>query len=174
MESRNQPHRLYDLEELRWRPSTRSDRIVFEPRLGRILAEWDGTRYMAGSAAKRGGVDCVRFVCSVLDELQPAVRADLETLPEDAALHDRDAAIRGMRRIRSRYNAQVVRGVDVEPGDVLASGPADGGPGHALIVGPHRTLWHSTSGTGVARMGWSFANHIHKVFRVYRLNEVGT
>lgn len=162
-------HRLYDLEELRWRPSTRASAPRFEARLGRILAEWEGTPYFAGSGAKRGGTDCVRFVVSVLDELLGRETPDIETLPEDVALHDRTAAIRGMKAIRRRYNGQTVVGIDVEPGDVLVSGPAEGGPGHAMIVGPGRTLWHSTSAAGVARVGWSFANHVHKVFRIYRL-----
>lgn len=126
--------------------------------LERALARWDGTPYRVGQQAPAvdgvgGGVDCVRFVCAVLDELLGR-RTPITTLPQDAALHARESAIAAMHQIRKLYlpNEPVEDGT-VEPGDLLITAPPGGGPGHALIAGPRRwELWHAT-GLCVHRTG---------------------
>lgn len=149
-------------------------RMVWRQRVGTerleaILAGWAGTPYMAGQAQRGVGVDCVRFVCAVLDELQGVVR-EVATLPSDAAMHTRRGAIGVMRTIRKRFAPNdPVRDGSLEPGDVIVVGPSDGGPGHAMIVGTRKNeLWHST-GRNVHRSGLAFAQGYNRVFRVYRM-----
>ena len=136
-----------------------------------VLESWRDTPYMAGQRCKKGGVDCVRFVCAVLDEITGTDHS-VVTLPQDAALHARREAIRAMSRIRHLYSAATIRGLVVEPGDVIVMAPARGGPSHAAIVGPRlNTVWHATPG-GVAQtscegiLGCDF-----ELNRIYRLKD---
>lgn len=140
-----------------------------EARLGEVLRSWDRTPYHAGWAAKGQGVDCVRFVCAVLDELH-GTRTPLSTLPPDASLHDARGSAAALRTIRALFpEHETVRSGPLQPGDVLVTGPSDGGPGHAMIAGPLRnSLWHST-GRGVQRTGLRYAGLTHnRLFRIYR------
>lgn len=118
--------------------------------LAAVLAGWKGTAYQPGAQERGEGVDCVRFVCAALDELR-GTKTPIETLPQDAALHDPAQARAAMLRLRRAYGP--ADRVDllgdtlmVEPGDVLVTGRAGGGPGHAMIVGAQRnTLWEATA-----------------------------
>lgn len=74
-----------------------------------------------------------------------------------------------MRQIMERYprHEEVTDGW-VEPGDVLVTGPRNGGPGHMMIVGPRaNTVWQASSDhvhyTGLA------LPYTSKLFRVYRM-----
>jgi cell wall-associated NlpC family hydrolase len=134
------------------------DTLTTEARaaLDAALRSWDGTPYLPGQQAKgpKGGVDCVRFVAAVLDELYGKV-TPIETLPQDAALHARATAVLAMKRIITLYRPnERVADDTIEPGDVLVTSQPGGGPGHALIAGPRRwTLWESTL-DGVHFTGW--------------------
>lgn len=153
--------RLADFE---WRPLPE-----IEPRLQEVLHAWDRTPYHAGWQAPGLGVDCVRFVCGVLDALH-GTSTPLATLPPDAAMHDPKGAARTMRLIRKSFpEHETIRSGHLEPGDVIVAGPAVGGPGHAMIAGYQRnTIWHST-GIGVQRTGLGFVCSYHsRVFRIYR------
>lgn len=156
--------------KLEWRELGGFDgAAVAQERLARILESWDGTPYSAGNQMKgpQGGVDCVRFVCGVLDELYGWRRSDLPELPNDVALHSRESAIASMKFIRRLYepNASVEDG-RLEPGDVIVAAMLGGGPGHALIVGARpNTIWHATgrrvqmAGIGMFQGGcsdWSY------------------
>lgn len=141
----------------------------YETRLAAILASWNGTPYMAGQQCRGVGVDCVRFVCAVLDELYRQEPVPIETLPSDAALHARESAIGAMKKIRDCYmpNDAIEDGT-MEPGDILVTGPANGGPGHAMIVGTRpNQLWHA-AGDGVHVTALHASVH---VFRVYRMRD---
>ena len=142
-------------------------------RLAEILSSWEGTRYWPNQCAKGAGVDCVRFVCSVMDELRGLSLPDPETLPQDSAMHNRAGAIATMKTIKQRYApiAQVSDG-SLEPCDILVTGPPGGGPGHGLIVGPERNqIWHATA-LRVQRCGLSFADGDYsKIFAVYRCGD---
>lgn len=136
------------------------------------IEHWEGTPYVLGSQApgRSGGTDCVRFMAAVLDRLFWK-RTAIETLPQDQALHDRAGAIAAMLSIRKLYMPnRVVRDGTLEPGDVLVLGPRNGGPGHVMIAGADRFLWHAEGPGGeVVRTGLSSPL---KLFRVYRASSI--
>lgn len=144
---------------------------LWEARLEELLLSWERTLYMPGQQRRGVGVDCVRFVAAVLDELLARPATPLETLPSDASLHNRAGALRGMRRLRELFmpNRPISEGEPVEPGDVVVTGPLGGGPGHAMIVGARPRLWHSS----VSSVHWTGlrAPKGHRVFRVYRMDD---
>lgn len=114
--------------------------------LAAALLPWEGTPYLVGQQTRGAGVDCVRFVCGVLDELY-GKKTPIETLPQDAALHVPGRATVAMGRIWKLYqpNIEVLDGT-IEPGDILITGRLGAGPGHAMIAGPRRwILWESTN-----------------------------
>lgn len=141
-------------------------------RFARILASWEWTRYLPGCQAKgaTGGVDCVRFVAGVLDELYGFARVPIDRLPQDIALHRPKGARAAMRKILRIYSPhERVTGIAVQPADILVVGEPRGGPGHAMIVGPRRnTLWHATP-IGVHYTGFGqYAGRavVHEVYRM--------
>ena len=141
-------------------------------RLARILASWEGTRYLEGCQGKAQGVDCVRFVAAVLDELYGFARVPTDRLPQDIALHRPGSARAAMRKILRIYSPnERVSGITTQPGDVFVIGEPDGGPGHAMIVGPRKnTLWHATP-IGVHYTGWGQYAGQAVVHEVYRLSD---
>lgn len=156
--------------ELVWTPYSDRKPSLMTHTLGGVLAGWKGTPYRSGQQCKGYGVDCVRFVCAVLDELEGKSRG-FKTLPPDAALHAPEVARLVMRRImRTFWPWDSVLDGTAEPGDVLVAGPRHGGPGHAIIVGPTRnTLWEATY-PRVRQTGWGLQGSIHnKLFRVLRM-----
>jgi cell wall-associated NlpC family hydrolase len=148
-----------------WRP------IAPEPTaaLARALARWDGTPYVPGAQARGAGVDCVRFVAAVLDELRRRV-TPIETLPNDAALHAPGPARAAMLRLRRAYGpSALVHDDSLEPGDVVVTGVEGGGPGHALIAGDRPNVLWESPGQGVRRVGLSALRRAGVVvFAVYR------
>lgn len=160
---------ITDITYFKWRPLLleHGDAAAVTQRIEGILESWIDTPYMRGQCAKKQGVDCMRFVTAVFDELYRGVRPRLPNIPQDASLHNRQLAWSTMRAIMRAYGPakHVVDGV-VEPGDVVVSGPLNGGPGHAIFVaGKPSTMVHSANRsvtrTGVAVIG-------QKVFRIYR------
>lgn len=139
-------------------------------RIEGILQSWKGTPYYLGQQCKGIAVDCVRFVCAVLDELYQQPYQEIEHLPDDIAFHSREKAIDAMRlMLRLFPNHTSVRGYEVEPGDVLVCGSKSGGPGHAMIAGTQQsTLWHSNSHK-VVQTGLAFPQagmyHLHRILR---------
>ena len=137
-------------------------------RLREEFQSWEGTPYIPDQQAKGVGVDCVRFVCAIMDALRGTTQK-IETLPADVALHNRAGAFSVMRKIMRLYEPFMALGPHnpfVYPGDVLITGKA--GPGHAMIVGPDpNTIWHATS-PRVQRTGFTLPSN-ERVFRVYRL-----
>lgn len=117
------------------------------------LLAWEDTPYRRGQQCKGAGVDCVRFVAAVLDELA-GTRTAIEALPDDQSFHDRDGAVRAMLRFSHLFGMRPVSVLEAQPGDVLITAPPGGGPGHALIVGAHPTLWEAGY-PRVRRCGWA-------------------
>lgn len=108
---------------------------------------------MDGQQAKGRGVDCVRFVAAVLDEMQ-GTRTELEKLPRDAAFHAREKCFTAFRLFIRQFDGyEIPEGEPVQPGDVLVVGPVTGGPGHAIIVGKDGQLWHSAGSVTRTGMG---------------------
>lgn len=112
-------------------------------RLEAVLQSWAGTPYMHGQQCKGAGVDCVRFVFAVLDELL-GVTTPVVTLPPDVCVHAPEKAEEHVERLRACYDCAEVPLDAIEPGDVVVSGPVKGGPGHVFIMGEGRVLWHAT------------------------------
>lgn len=145
---------------------------IAQARLQRILEAWEGTPYVPGQQMKGAGVDCVRFVCAVLDELYGFSRSKIEDLPGDIALHSRGTAVAAMKLIMSIYEPNMsIDDGSLEPGDILVVAPPAGGPGHAMIVGGRENeLWHSTQHR-VQMTGIGFitaAYHGWRLFGAYR------
>ena len=139
---------------LRWKESG----IGFEPRLAEILEKWRGTPYMLGQQTPGVGVDCVRFVTAVWDELLRRPPYKTERLPMDAALNNKARAQEFMRLVLTHY-APIEDITEMtqfaEPGDLFVTRSRGGGPGHVIIVGPRRnTVWQAGS-QAVAQGGWS-------------------
>jgi len=120
-----------------------SENLAVSERLGRVLYEWQDTPHMAGQQCKGKGVDCVRFVAGVLDEMQ-GTSTPTEHLPQDASFHVREKCILAFRRFLTTFQGiELPEGSPVQPGDVIVTGPASGGPGHAIIVGTDGRLWQT-------------------------------
>lgn len=139
-------------------------------RLESVLQGWKGTRYGLGQQCKGMAVDCVRFVCAVLDEMYQQPYQDIEFFQDDMAFHSRAAALGAFRTILRLYPEHTaLQGNEVEPGDVLICGSKSGGPGHAMIAGTRQSiLWH-TDGHSVVQTGLVFPQagmyHLHRILR---------
>ena len=128
--------------EFKWRSLDPSA----EEKLNLILERWRGTPYSEGAWAPSVGVNCVRFVCAIADHMFGRPRLPIAHVPADQALHAPVSARAAMRFLMRRYDARTVKDGCLEPGDVLATGPAGGGPGHAIIAGIRPTqMWQSTA-----------------------------
>lgn len=158
----------YEIQPWSWRPL----QTKAMDDLDRILREWKDTPYISCGTEKGVGVDCVRFVCAVLDEWFGQERVDLDRLPPDTAMHNRAGAVKTMRKIVRRYEpVEDVLGKDndIYPGDVIVVGGA--GPGHAMIVGAQRnTLWQSSL-HGVHYTGIALAVDHEHLFAHFRIQE---
>jgi hypothetical protein len=139
--------------------------------LKRVLLEWEGTPYFAGSAIKQGGVDCVRFICALFKELegQPLNNEIIKLLPPDAAMHTKSGSIRVMKYILKLLDPiyEIVPPF-VEPGDILVVGPTNGGPGHAMIVSPWKNVLVHAGTSEVCKTGFHLSVHYQKIFHVFR------
>jgi len=155
---------------LKWEPMPWAP---VQERLKQVLGPWLGTPYMKGQRCKGSGVDCVRFVTGVLDELYGFERVSAPKLPQDVALHSRATAIGAMKALLEIYPFhEEVTGPMIQPGDIIVVGPLKGGPGHVMIVGPRRnTLWHSHQPIGVQITGLAFNEQEQEVFKIYRLQD---
>jgi len=137
-----------------------------------VLTSWLNTPYAVGQQTKGSGVDCVRFVCAVLDELQGRDFREIPKLPPDASLHDRASSFRVMRMILEKYQPlENITNGTLEPGDALVLGPPNGGPGHAMFAGVvPNTLYHATP-AGVHQCGLTFSAAYCKLFRIFRCQQ---
>ena len=130
---------------------SKDENLAVEARLMAILRSWDGTPHMDGQQCCGVAVDCVRFVSAVLDELS-GTRTELERLPQDASFHNADICWKALRQFMQAFPSTDVGRGSVQPGDVLITGPKNGGPGHAIVVGADQALWHC-DGETVTRVG---------------------
>lgn len=127
-------------------------------RMASILDSWRGTPYLDAHDRKGVGVDCVRFVDKVLQELFRISLDPLPKLPAATSLHSPRGVALMTRLMRSRFGCETIRRptrADLEVGDVvLESDSSRPLGGHALIVGPGMRLWHSDSEVGVGTASW--------------------
>lgn len=140
-------------------------------KLSRVLDSWLGTPYMAGNAAKGAGVDCIRFVCSALDEMYGFQREKFERLPLDIALHRPATARAALRRILTIYEPhERVDDGSLEPGDIVVVSPSDSaGPSHAKIAGTSRNVLYHATADGIVKCG--IVERTGSPFAVYRLRD---
>lgn len=139
-------------------------------RLGQVLESWEGTPYMSGQRCRGVGVDCVRFVVAVLDELTGR-HTDIRTIPPDTCLHAPAKAREAAERLSLAFEADRVTDA-LEAGDVIVTGPVGGGPGHVMIVGHRKSeVWHA-SYPMVHKVGLRGVYLCgHQVFDVFRLRD---
>lgn len=147
-----------------WRPL--QDEGVLA-RFREVLLSWEGTPYREGQQMKRQGVDCVRFVVGVSDEMRGR-RTTLQRLPADRSLHNKEGAESALRTIlRTCAPLIEVTNGKVEPGDTFVTAPLGGGPGHGLLAGfDPFTLWHVDRAAGVVRTGAGLQDH--RLVKIYR------
>jgi hypothetical protein len=124
---------------------------------------------MAGQQVKGVGVDCVRLICRILDELHGLEETPLANIPADASMHDRAGTQRVMLAIMHAYQPWIrVEDNSIEPGDIVVVGPPAGGPGHGMMVTTRRnTLIHADQNE-VTLAGMGFFAEQQKVFGVFR------
>lgn len=142
-------------------------------RMATVFAAWIGTPYMKGCSKRgcRGGVDCLRFVAGVQNDLDRADRLPPARLPQDLAMRDPARAGLVVRQFIRAYDGYVVRDGSAEPGDIGVIARPGEGPGHGITIGPKpNTYWESDGGVGrgsVRMLGWSL-NAGATLVRLYR------
>jgi len=155
---------------LQWQEAT----LPYADRLRTILESWKDTPYMVCQQEKGVGVDCVRFVAAVWDEMRATPGEQIPRLSRDASLNNPRKTTEFMRMLLDRYapieeltNKQYV----VEPGDVLVVRAKGGGPGHVILVGPDRnTTWQAGS-RKVIRSGWTLLDRFQILSHWFRYGD---
>ena len=149
--------------------SWRSLDPAIEAHVSRVLENWIGTPYRDGQQVPGVGTDCVRFVTGCIDQLQGREIQPIPKLPNDASLHNREAAMRVMRIIISLYEPlEEVKDGTLEPGDIIIVGPPKGGPGHAMFVGVRKNTLCQATQHGVQLCGLAFPIQYCKLFHIFR------
>ena len=137
-----------------------------------ILWRWRGTPYRVNRCREQSGVDCVRFVVAVLEELYRGEFGEMDKVPHDISFHDPEGARASMRnlirQLRERMGCwaeDVTAGLTVQAGDVVVVGPEHGGPGHLMIVGMGKRIFHSVWNAEVCPTGLTLRYPLHRIFR---------
>lgn len=163
----------YDSMGLSWKPLDFEGSDIVTRRIEKACRKWEHTPYMAGQQTPGAGVDCVRFVCAVLDELYGVTNVIPREI-QDRSLHDPEGAKRITRMVRNYYPDHTDLEVGdrcVEPGDVLVTGHALGGPGHAILVGGQpNTMWQAFR-RAVRMGGLSLISHYQQICVIIRPNK---
>lgn len=125
-----------------------------ERRLQDVLNKWEGTEYSEGSQVAGQAADCFRAICGIGEEFHGKEPLPLPDIPADACMNDPQKARSAMRSVLKHYGAVRQDGL-IHPGCFVITSPVGvlTGPGHAMIVGPNKTLWHMTQQTGFVRTG---------------------
>lgn len=145
---------------------------VAQATLAAELCRWEGTPYLPGSCAPGpgGGVDCVRFVVAVWNAL---ARVDVrpDAISPAAAVHHPERARMAFAELAARFPcAPVPPDAPLEPGDVIATGPIGGGPGHGVIVGDERRICWDATYPAVRRISLGLVALVgHEVHGAWRL-----
>ena len=163
-------HAKHDSQGMTWKPLDFEGSDLVTKRIEKVCQDWNHTPYIPGQQAQGEGVDCVRFVCAVLDELYGLDH----TIPrevQDKSLHDPAGAMKVTALVRAYYpDHKDLATADrcVEPGDIIITGHALGGPGHAILVGAGRnTLWQA-SRVAVRMGGLALISQYQQIFGIVR------
>lgn len=140
---------------MQWQPLQQPEAAAITARLSFVLESWRGVPWIPGGYTREIGVDCVRFVACVLDDLgHTAIAPTLPRLAQDIGKHQPDAAALAADEMVRQWPHEFLRGEEVEPGDVIVTAGGKGGPAHALIVGLRpNTAWHCAPRSGVCCVG---------------------
>ena len=163
--------RVYNASFL-WTPLGDSQ---IQENISRTLRAWERTPYESGQRFRGRGADCIGSVFGVVDDLDGRQRAEFPGMPRDTSMHDRASAIATVRELVKRYSpCKKVVARDgyyyVQPGDIVVTGTAGGGPGHVEIVGMKNELWHSLPDSGFHQGGFGFLQD-QTLFAIYRIQD---
>jgi len=131
---------------------------------------------MSGQQVAGQATDCIRFVTGVLDTLYGWRRELPKNHPLDTALHSPEEAWAALRNLLRLYPEaeQVPPRMDgvweVQPGDIVVTGPSQGGPGHAILVGPDKNTCWEAADPHVCKIGIGLSYRTQRVYKVYRMN----
>ena len=155
---------------LTWQAAT----LPYADKLRAILESWKDTPYMVCQQEKRVGVDCVRFVAAVWDEMLARPGDQIPRLSRDASLNNPRKTMEFMRMLLERYapveeltNKHYV----VEPGDVLVVRARGGGPGHVILVGPDQNTTWQAGTRKVVRSGWMLLDRYQVLSHWFRYGD---
>jgi len=131
------------------------------------LHSWAETPYRHGISTKGpcGGVDCVRFVVSVLEWLHgrnPSAECIPFDFPAQAAYCSRFPAMELFKWMTDRYASTTVyrKGRDssvppIMPADVIVLEHSDDDPCHMMLGGVDGRVWHSSNWAHGGRVAWT-------------------
>lgn len=130
------------------------ERMPHDDRLMTVLLEWNSTPYHLFSQVKGVGVDCVRFLCGVLDEMS-GVDRDIDQLPPDVAFNHPRKARSAMRKILRLYDARPLEHHETaQSGDgFVVRNSNQGGPGHVLVYSSVPGRFYHATKRGIAKAG---------------------
>lgn len=156
--------------DLAWREATDLDEAQLR-KLSQVIRSWEGTKYMPGVCGKQQGVDCARWGCSVLAEME-GIEMPISKIPQDAAFHDPETSTRAVRAmVQAFWPVERIEDQIIEPGYILIEGPIHGGECHMMLVGTNRSeLWHSNKGSGVTKTGMVIPAE-HEIKHVYKISK---
>lgn len=130
---------------------------------------WIGTPYRDGHNAIGVGIDCVRFVVAILDQLYRITAAPIPVLPPDTSLHDPRAVARIIAILKRRYPVLQVAAPgprDFQPGDIAIVRYHAGAPGHVGIIGADtRLIFHAINDVGVSQTSVETTESIIRAYR---------
>lgn len=153
-----------------WRPLPIPGSVAATGFVARVIQPWIGTEYMEGQGLAGVKTDCVRSLAGIGCALERREPIELDHLPADVALHCKETALGAMRDIMKFFPLweRIINPDFLEPGDMLAVGPLDGGPGHAMFVDARPNgLVHATP-DGFHRTGIGAIGPQQKIFCIYR------
>jgi hypothetical protein len=129
------------------------------------LQSWHGTPYAHGVSIRGQGVDCVRFVVSMLEWLHGR-EASAECIPfnfpAQAAFCAKFPALEVFNWMNARYQNRVVfrKGRDselpiIKPADVVVLEHSDDEPVHMMMGGFDGKVWHSNNWLHGGSVTWT-------------------
>jgi len=148
------------------------------------LETWVGTPYVPGQQKKGSGIDCIRFVFSMLDWLYEFENpTKCPRLPSQVGMNNKPLAMTGLKAAFKAYKPEVLwNNINPtrlmpeypEPGDVMIIRRGDNSPAHSLIAGTRRNiLWHCDyargmdGNGGVMETSYGFAQQLG-IMRIWR------
>jgi len=129
-----------------------------------VLNGWNNTPYGLGQQVKGVGVDCIRFVTGVLDDMFRRPHIKFPLISQDCCLTDHKQSKDIYELLLKHYPSTEVNpntdgSYDVEPGDLVCCGPILGTLGHGMVVGADSgTMFHATT-FSVVKAGCSFMEY---------------